>query len=544
MITAGPPRRSWLRACREHWLIAWPMASDRLAALCQARVRVSLLVVAGIVGALAFPRTDWWLFAWVWLAPALCCALARPPRDALADGWLAGTVFFVVLLRWLDYTFRSYSDIPWPLGWLPIGLLAAYCGLYTGSVVAAVAWLRPRIGEGCALAMTPVLWVAGEWMRGRLMGGFPWGLMGYSQHGVLPVIQIAELAGVYGVSFLVVAVNTALAAFAGLGWRRAWPGALAAVALLAASLGFGSSVLGQDTPADRGRAPSVVVAVIQPSIEQTIKWDPAHNDQVLAIHERLTRDASASHPALIVWPETAAAIFLRADRELLARLIALSSALETPLLVGSVDREPGTRGKFLNSAFLLSGQGIRAKYDKIHLVPFGEYVPLGWLIGFIRSWAEFISDFGSGTTTMVFPLPGAPFGTVICYEVIFPELFRQFVVDGASFMVNITNDAWFGQTSGPWQHLATLPLRAVEHRVAIARAANTGVSAFVEPSGRVSEFLPLFERGTLHQRVVLRTRTTLYTRLGDWLAYGCLGLGAGVLGFAVFRRSLTACSAS
>jgi apolipoprotein N-acyltransferase len=520
------------------------MVSDRLAILSQARLRVSLLVVAGVVGALAFPRSDWWLFAWVWLAPALCCALARPPRGAMADGWLAGTVFFVVLLRWLDFTFRTYSDIPWPLGWLPIGLLAAYCGLYTAGVVAAVAWLRPRIGEAPALAMAPVLWVAGEWIRGHLMGGFPWGLMGYSQHGVLPVIQIAELTGVYGVSFLVVAVNAALAALVGLGWRRARPGVLAAAALLVASLGFGLRVGGQEERMDRGQAASIAVAVIQPSVEQTIKWDPAHNAEVLGIHERLTRDAARLRPALIVWPETAAAIFLRADPELLARLTALSGALDTPLLIGSIDRQRGARGKFLNSAFLLTGQGIKGKYDKIHLVPFGEYIPLGWLIGFVRSWAEFISDFDAGNTATVFSLPGAPFGTVICYEVIFPELFRDFVVGGATFMVNITNDAWFGRTSGPWQHLAMLPLRAVEHRVGIARAANTGISAFVEPSGRVSAFLPLFERGLLERHVPLRTRTTLYTRLGDWLAYGCLGLGAVVLGIALIRRSPAACSAS
>ena len=520
------------------------MASDRLAILCQARLRISLLVVGGIVGALAFPRTDWWLFAWVWLAPALCIALARSPRGALADGWLAGAAFFVVLLRWLDYTFRSYSEIPWPLGWLPIGLLAAYCSLYAGVVVGIVSWLGRRIGKGWALAMAPVLWVGGEWIRGHLMGGFPWGLLGYSQHGVLPVIQIAELAGVYGVSFLLVAVNAALAGVVGLGWRRAWPGALAVAALLVASVSFGASVLWREDRTDRAGRPSVPVAVIQPSIEQSIKWDPAYNNQVLAIHERLTREAAALHPALIVWPETAAAIFLRADRPLLDRLTRLSQDLETPLLIGSIDRENVTRGRFLNSAFLLTGQGIRAKYDKIHLVPFGEYVPLGWVIGFVRSWAEFISDFDAGRTPTIFSLPGAAFGTVICYEVIFPELFREFVARGASFMVNITNDAWFGQTSGPWQHLSTLALRAVEHRVAIARAANTGVSAFVEPSGRVSARLPLFERGLLEQRVVLRVRATLYTRLGDWFAYGCLGLGAGVVGLAIFRRSLRACSAS
>jgi apolipoprotein N-acyltransferase len=518
------------------------MASERLAVLGQARIRIPLLVVAGVLGALAFPRTNWWLFAWIWLAPALCCALARSPRQAFLDGWLTGTVFFLVLLRWLDYTFRLYSAIPWPLGWFPIGLLATYCALYTGVVAALVAWLATRIGAGWAIALSPVLWVAGEWVRGHLMGGFSWGLMGYSQHGILLVIQIAELGGVYGVSFLLISVNAALAAVVAFRWRRALPGAVATALLLVLSLWFGVTALSRENSKSESR--SLRVAVIQPSIEQTIKWDPAYNAEVMAIHERLTQAAAARQPALIVWPETAAAIFLRADPALLSRLIGLSASLGTPLLVGSVDREDRPRGQLLNSAFLLTGQGITGKYDKIHLVPFGEYVPLGWLIGFVRSWAEFISEFATGKTATIFPLPGAPFGTIICYEVIFPELFRTFVAGGAQFMVNITNDAWFGETSGPWQHLGTLPLRAVENRIAIARAANTGVSAFVEPSGRVRGTLPLFERGFMHHRVTLRTRTTVYTRFGDWLAYGCLALTAGVFGLALFRRSGTTCSVS
>ena len=519
------------------------MAPDRLEVLDQPRVRIPILAVAGVLGALAFPHSDWWLFAWVWLAPVLSCALARPPRGALADGWLAGTVFFAVLLRWLDHTFSLYSDIPWPLGWLPIAALAAYCGLYVGALAAAVSWLARRIGRGWAFGMAPVLWVAGEWIRGHLMGGFPWGLLGYSQHGVLPVIQIAELGGVYAVSFLIVSVNAALAGLVGLGWRRAAPGAAAAALLLAGSLVFGVRALAGEDRAARER-PAVDVAVIQPSIDQVIKWDPAHHAEVMDIHERLTREAARSRPVLIVWPETAAAIFLRADAPLTARLTALSAELGTPLLIGSVDREELARGKFWNSAFLLTGQGISAKYDKIQLVPFGEYVPLSWLIGFVRSWAEFISDFAAGQTQTLFLLPQASFGTVICYEVIFPELFRGFVARGAQFMVNITNDAWFGRTSGPWQHLGMLPLRAVEHRVAIARAANTGISAFAAPSGRMGPILPLFQRGVLHHPVQLRTRATLYTRLGDWLPYGCLGAGAAVLGFALSRRSMSACSAT
>jgi apolipoprotein N-acyltransferase len=370
------------------------------------------------------------------------------------------------------------------------------------------------------------------------MGGFPWGLLGYSQHAQLPVIQIAELGGVYAVSLVIAAVSAALAALLALGARRAWPGAAAAALLLAGTLGFGAHTLGVVRGADAG---SVDVGVIQPAIEQTIKWDPARHAQILDIYERLTREAALTRPAVVLWPETATTIFLRGDPELLERLRRLSADIATPILVGSIDRRDGPRGQFLNSAFFLTGQGITGKYDKIHLVPFGEYVPLAGLLGFVKGWAEFISEFGEGDTQTVFPLPGAPFGTVICYEIIFPELFRGFVIGGARFMANITNDAWFGETAGPWQHLGMLPLRAVEQRVAIARAANTGVSAFVDPAGRIGPTLPLQARGVLHHRIALRGSLTLYARLGDWLVYACAAVGLAGAGIAFFRRSPATC---
>jgi apolipoprotein N-acyltransferase len=510
-------------------------AAARLGVLTVAKVRFPLLVTSGVLGALAFPTTDWSLFAWVWVAPSLACALVRPPRGALADGWLAGTVFFVILFRWLDHTFRYYSAIPWPLGWLPIIALAAYCGLYLGLITCSVAWLRERFGDGWILAAVPVLWVAGEWVRGHLMDGFPWGLLGYSQHSNLAIIQIAELTGVYGVSFVVASVNAGLAAGVGLGWRRALPGLVATTLVLAGVLSFGVLAL-RGLDAERGRTPEIRVAVIQPSIEQSLKWDPARRAEAIDVLERLTRQAAQSRPAAIVWPETAAAIVLRRDPALLARFTTLSAELATPLLIGSVDRMDDPRGQPLNSAFLLTGQGIRAKYDKIHLVPFGEYVPLSWLVGALRHWAEFISEFSPGRARTIFPLPGASFGTVICYEGIFPELFREFVAGGAVFMVNITNDAWFGRTSGPWQHLGMLPLRAVENRVSIARAANTGVSAFVESSGRVAETLGLFERGVLEKGMAIRSRTTVYTRFGDWFAYACLATAAAPFGIVLLRK--------
>ena len=512
-----------------------PGLTDRLAVLSLPRVRVPLLVTSGVLGALAFPTTDWSLFAWVWLAPALACALVRVPRGALADGWLAGAVFFLVLLRWLDHTFRYYSAIPWPVAWLFIAALAAYCGLYTGAVISAVAWLRSRCGVGWALAAAPVLWVAGEWVRGRLLGGFPWGLLGYSQHGELPVIQIAELTGVYGVSFLVAAANAAVTGAVALGWR-ALPGLVGVLMLLSGSLLFGVLALETKPPHAGGPSP-IRVTVVQPSIEQALKWDPARRAESLAVYERLTREAGESRPALIVWPETAVPTLLPGDQDLLAWLRRLAGEVDTPLLVGSLDRTEGPRWRPLNSAFLLTAEGLRAKYDKIRLVPFGEYDPLLGAAGAVRPWAEFISEFAAGDARTVFPLPAAPFGTVICFEGVFPELVREFVAGGARFMANITNDAWFGRTSGPWQHLAMLPLRAVENRVAIARAANTGISAFVEPTGRVVRRLPLFERGILEGALPLRTRVTFYTWFGDWFAYTCLGLSVALVAIAFWRGS-------
>jgi apolipoprotein N-acyltransferase len=505
-----------------------------------ARVRAAVLIASGTAGALAFPDTNWWVLAWGWLVPVLAWSLEGSPRAALTGGWLCGTAFFLVLLRWLDYTFQQFSAIPWPATWLPIVALAAYCGLYLGLACAIVAWLARRLGAGAALAVFPALWVSGEWVRGWLMDGFPWGLLAYSQHRILPVIQVAEIAGAWGVSFLIASGNAALAALLVLGPRRAAPGLIAAALLVAASLGFGWHARRAGNP----KGPAVEVGIIQPSVAQSLRWDPARHAEILALYERLSREAARARPALILWPETATTIFLRGDAPLLARLTRLAADLDTAILVGSIDQRavPDRGGvssayEFLNSAFLLTGQGITGKYDKIQLVPFGEYVPLSSLIGFVRGWAEFISDMGAGEAAWVLDIPGARFGSVICYEVIFPGLFRRFVAGGADFMANITNDAWFGETSGPWQHLSALPLRAVEHRVAIARAANTGVSAFIDPSGRIGPWLTLLERGVLTHQVPLRAGQTLYTRYGDWFVHACLTLSAVAVVAAWLRSS-------
>ena len=505
-------------------------AAPGLGVLGNARVRLSLLLASAVLGVLAYPGVNWHLLIWISLVPVFSCALVRSPRQALSDGWLYGFAFFTLLFRWLDYTFQTYSAIPWPLTWLPILGLAGYCGLYAGLVASAVSWLCRRRGPGFGLGAAPFLWVAGEWLRGHALSGFPWGLLGYSQAFVLPVIQIAEWTGAYGVSFLIGSVNAAIASVVVLGLSRARGGLAAAAALLLLTLAVGWQALA-------GSANGTLrVAVVQPSIDQARKWDAGVLAQTLDVYRALTVEAGQASPALVIWPETAAPISLRHDPATLERLRAMSREVRAPLVLGALDAAPGTPRRYFNSAFFLRKEGIAAKYDKIHLVPFGEYVPLSPLLGFVRGWAEFISELESGTVHAVFPFQEVPFGVVICYEGLFPELFRQFVANGARFMVNMTNDAWFGKTSGPWQHLAVLPLRAVENRVAIARAANTGVSAMIEPTGRIRQVLGLFQRGVLVGHLVGRTRTTFYTRYGDLFAYACLGLAFGALGWAALRR--------
>jgi apolipoprotein N-acyltransferase len=487
-------------------------------------------LVAGIALAAAFPRYEWEGVAWVALAPVLVTALSTTPRAALGWGWLAGFVFFSALLKWLTTTFQVYSAIPWPIVYGPIALLAAYCGLYVGLVAAAVAWIRVRRSPAEGLLAAPFLWVAGEWLRGHLMYGFPWGNLGYSQYRQLAIIQIAELAGVDAVSFLLVAVNAALAGCFVLPRRKKVIGVLLAAILFGGSLGFGVRRLAVPPP-----PPTATVAIVQPSITQVRKWDESYAAEVLGTFFALTRQAGAQRPALIVWPETATPTMVRRDRALLAALTRLSGELEAGLLVGSIDAGNGPVPAFRNTAFLVTGRGIQQRYDKIQLVPFGEFIPLSGVLGFVRGWADFIADLEPGARAEVFTGPPAPFGVMICYEGVFPDLVRRFVQNGARFMVNMTNDGWFGRTSGPLQHLSMYPFRAVEHRMAIVRAANTGISAFISPTGDIVSRLGLYERGVLTDRVPLREGQTLYTRLGAWLAYLSLAVAGLMLAHAAAR---------
>jgi apolipoprotein N-acyltransferase len=495
--------------------------------------RLALAVSGGLLSALAFPPWDYGLLAFVGLVPLLLGLDGAAGREAAWLGYSWGLAFYLATVWWVINTMTTYGKMP--LG-LSIVALALMCGVLA-AYPAAFAWLQWAGRERLALprAVLPVvaalLWTGLELLRTYLFSGFPWLLFGTSQYREPSVRLLAALAGVYGISLLLVLVNASLAELI-LAWltpgqgRRAWRHSLVPVGLSVLALcgTFLYARLGWHDPA---RGPALRVALLQGNIDQSLKWDRAYQTATLEIYERLTRQAAAERPDLVVWPETALPFLLRGEPELGRRVLELAAELHVPLLVGSPDLRDGL---FYNSAFLIGADGrIEGRYDKQHLVPFGEYVPLHWLFFFLDKLVVGIGDFGRGQRASVLQVDGARFGVMICYEVIFPAEVRAFVRGGAQFLVNITNDAWFGRSGAPYQHLAMAAMRAVENGTYLVRAANTGVSAIIAPSGEILAATDLFTRQALSGTIRLRQEETLYTRTGDLLAWACAAFLAAYL---------------
>jgi apolipoprotein N-acyltransferase len=291
--------------------------------------------------------------------------------------------------------------------------------------------------------------------------------------------------------------------------------------LVALDLGYGAFRLSEDKASE---PPSLRVGVVQANIPQDMKWDARFRQETINRYKRLTHDLNSQSVAVVVWPEAAMPFLFEEDRAFRQQVVESVRADRVPLLFGSpASTTINNRLRMFNSAYLLSADGqVMGRYDKMHLVPFGEYVPLSTLLSFVDKMVEGIGDFLPGRDYTLFQLPEAKFGTVICFEVIFPDLVRRFVKEGAQWMTTITNDAWFGDSSAPYQHFSMVVFRAVENRVPFARAANTGVSGFIDRTGRIQTAGPIFVEAALADTLRLRTQTTFYTRTGDVFAYACV----------------------
>jgi apolipoprotein N-acyltransferase len=496
-----------------------------------------LAALSGVLLALSFPLPGLSFLAWVALIPLLAVCRGASPREAGRWGFVTGIIAFGGIVYWVNIVMTTYGRLPLPVSLVLYLLLTAYLALYP----AAFAWL---VARGAAVRIpvvvaAPVAWTALEFLRAHLLTGFPWACLGHSQYRILPLIQVADLTGVYGLSFLLVIANVVL-------WgvvrstleQGPFPlrGMLVLFLVVGGVVGYGGLKL-----TSSGEGEPLRVALLQGNIPQDVKWDPAFQESTIAIYERLTREAAAGGARLVVWPESAAPFYLQDDRLRAERIQSLARNLKAAMVVGSPAYEMGAGTvRYFNSAFLVDdGGAIAGRSDKVHLVPFGEYVPLGRLFPFVSKMVVGIGDFSPGRGTI--PLAGGPtpLGVLICFEGIFPEIGRGYVAAGARLLVSITNDAWFGRSSAPHQHLAMTVFRAVENRVPLVRAANTGISAIIDSRGHIRGMTTLFTEGQLGGEVRISNEGSFYTRHGDLFAITCLAalLAGGLFAWRAERRA-------
>ena len=476
--------------------------------------------LSGAFLAFSFPSFGHPAAAWVALTPLLVILHGtRSPGLAFGLGLTTGAVHFAGTLPWLTQVMTEFAGVPLPVGVAINGLLVAYLALFPAAFAVLLALLCARLGGWGLLGAAPV-WLTTELGRLWLFGGFPWELLGYSQTMVLPVAQLASVFGVHGVTLLVVFINSAVAlAVVGPRVHRVRLVA-AATGVIGAVVLFGMWRL-SDNRLVRDGTP-LRVGLVQGNILQDDKWDPAMRSTILSRYLDLSRQTAAAGARLLVWPEAATPFSFEddPDGDLIRQLARTTGA---HVLFGSTQSLRDPVPQTFNAAFLVRPDGhTAAVYHKMHLVPFGEYVPFRSLLFFASPLVEVVSDFSPGTSPDTLPLGGHRISTAICYEIIYPALVRSFVRAGSELLTTITNDAWYGRTAAPHQHFQQATMRAIEQGRYLVRAANTGISGVVDPYGRVLARSDLFETTAMTEDVRLLTGLTLYGRMGDLLAYLCV----------------------
>lgn len=491
-----------------------------------------LAASSGVLLTASFPRIglDW--IAWFALVPLLISIRTLSAKKSLWLGFATGFVHYLTLVYWLVYTMKSYGNLPIPVAISILMLMAAYLALYIAVFAAAVsAWGFGSIGS---LLSVPLAWVSIEYLRYFLLSGFPWEFIGHSQFNRLHIIQISDILGVYGVSFLIALSNVAIfLCFIFFTDKRRHgfpvtrrPAVLSALIFIAVFLVFWSygSWRIRNVDGTISASPSVRIGIVQANIDQAQKWDPAFQDSTTEKYIKLSLSAMKDRPELLVWPETATPFYYLSDTRLSGLVQQGIQSAGTDFLIGSPSYVRRTdKIDYYNSAYIILSDGIvSAKYDKAHLVPFGEYVPLKKWLPFLGKMVENVGDFKTGEKGNTASWRGYRIGIQICFEVIFPDLSRAMAQNQAVLLVNITNDAWFGKTGAPYQHFSMAVFRAVENRRSLVRSANTGISGFVDPTGRIIASTPLFKEAVMIRPVPVITHSTFYTRYGDAFAKGCL----------------------
>lgn len=421
-----------------------------------------------------------------------------------------------------------HGGLPMPVAWGVMFLLASYLALYP-ALCGVLTFRAVRQFGVSGLWLAPAFWVATEWLRGWVGGGFPWALLGTSQATVTPVIQLASVTGVFGVSALVALVSAAAAVVSLSSDRKQRLAAGGVLALVAMVVTMGVWRVTGGGLVSQG--PVLKVGLLQGNVHQDQKWDPQFRQEILNRYLRLSQQVITVGARLVIWPEASTPFFFEAEPAWAEPIRQLSRSTRTSMVIGTDQFERDTEGdRIYNSAVMVGEDGVsRGTYRKMQLVPFGEYVPLKRLLFFVGPLVQKVSDFSPGTDPVVLESPGlVRTGVSICYEVVYPWISRQFTARGADLLTTITNDAWFGRSSAPYQHFEQASVRAVEQGRYLVRAANTGISGVVDPYGRVLQASGLFEEAALTADVRLIQTRTIYSYVGDVIAWVSAVIAAAV----------------
>ena len=497
--------------------------------------RALLALASGVLLALAFPNYNLPLLAWISIALLVLASYGARLRVSPLYGFLHGVAFYPICLPWIDVVMQQYGDVgPWTSAGI-LGLIAVAGGL----ICAIFSWgvaLASRKGPLLACVLAPFLWVALEFLRGNLpIIAFPWNLIGYAASGNLALVQLTTVTGIYGLSF-VVAGYGALLAYAILSGRQlAWKSVIVATTILI-FIAVGGRFFVPNA------APRYIAHLVQTDFAQSYTYPPdwmQTHARDLDQLERISIGAARDVPGVIVWPEVPAPFSLQ-DPNFAGRARQIARDSGQNFLVGVEDWKRNAAGKWIatNSAVLLDPAGQRIfTYDKIHLVPFGEYVPLRKWLTFAGKLTADIGDFTPGTEYRVGRLPGGTFSVFVCYEGVLPGAVRRFTANGADLLINISNDGWFGRSAAPAQHVMMARVRAVENRRWLLRDTNNGYTIDVDPYGRTVAKLPTDVRTELEAPYDFRSGLTLYARFGNWLPWLCVIAAILLLSFAAIKRS-------
>ena len=481
-------------------------------------LRLLLAAISGVLFALAFPDFAIGWLAFIALAPLLIAiARARSNGEAFLLGWTSLTTAWLIMVPWVVRVMSHYGGLPYALGVLIFIAMALFLGLYGG----LFAWLvkRLRLGERFApWLLVPLVWAAVEYARTYLLTGFPWNLIATAVVDYTSFVQIDRFAGPYFLGALIVLPSVVVA------WlftQRVPP--VARVVVLG-SLGiivlvwWGTGLVASKLIMRPSGGPAMTAALLQPNISQEMRWD---QDNVLTIFRKMTEmtvEAAQKGAKVVIWPESTVPLSYTETGFYRETIEALSRQHDIDIILGSVATDPRHPNRIWNSAFLASGGTTVGHYDKIRLVPFGEYVPLRRVLFFAEKLVHAVGEFEFGTNDA--PLAGKfRYGPAICYEVVYPQITRTQVRNGADVLVTITNDAWYDGTSAPAQHLAQARLRAIEDDRYLLRAATTGISAYVDPTGQLLSWIPMGRDGIIYAKFESRTKHTPYVRFGDWFAW-------------------------